>query len=86
MVGCPALLLNPVDAFNIEWCRGNPALFRPLAWFCPETCGCSSSGNLERDRFCFAYDHCPVHVEANDTAEFWAMSAKYDFTKVMVVH
>ncbi|CAE7697022.1 VPS11 [Symbiodinium sp. CCMP2592] len=86
VAGCPALLANPVDVFNIEWCRGNPALFRPLAWFCPETCGCSSSGNLERDRFCFGYDHCPVHVAPNDTVAFWGMAGKYDFTKILVVH
>eukprot|EP00913_Durusdinium_trenchii_P031138 g29157.t1 len=50
------------DLSNTEWCRGHPGLYRPLAWLCPKTCGCNTTGNAERDNICFGYDYCPVSV------------------------
>ena len=29
--------------------QGQPQIY--LAWFCPETCGCATSGNIARDHF-----------------------------------
>ncbi|CAK9005799.1 Vacuolar protein sorting-associated protein 11-like [Durusdinium trenchii] len=41
--GCPTLK-DPQLGFEIggqrSWCQGDPDLYRPLAWKCPETCGC----------------------------------------------
>ena len=62
-IGCAALdHTNTGSYFDLTgtpYCQGEPGLFRPLAWLCPESCGCSSSGDPERDEFCFGYDHCP---------------------------
>ena len=82
-VGCIALQSLPMDMNGNEWCRGGEK-YRPLAWFCPETCGCARSGNTERDHFCYAYDHCPVHVLPNETDAFWSVARKYDLLKPLV--
>ncbi|CAL1149673.1 unnamed protein product [Cladocopium goreaui] len=64
--GCPELRTYD-DVSNTEWCRGYPGLYRPLAWICPETCGCKSSGDADRDKFCFGHDYCPFTVPENVT-------------------
>ena len=64
-------------------CRGSPFSL-PLAWFCPETCGCKQSGNAERDHFCFGYDYCPMHVRPNETTEAWQLIQRYDLLKTFM--
>lgn len=64
--GCPELRTYD-DVSNTAWCRGYPGLYRPLAWICPETCGCKSSGDADRDKFCFGHDYCPFTVPENVT-------------------
>ncbi|CAE7248353.1 unnamed protein product, partial [Symbiodinium necroappetens] len=42
--GCPRLLVNDTDfVTSVRWCEGFPDLFRPVAFLCPETCGCKAS-------------------------------------------
>ena len=42
--GCPRLLVNDTDfVTSVKWCEGFPDLFRPVAFLCPETCGCKAS-------------------------------------------
>ena len=38
-LGSYGSLLSPFDPFFLP---GNPRFFRPLAWLCPESCGCKS--------------------------------------------
>ena len=82
-VGCPALRVQPVDFSGNLACRGS-SKYLPLAWFCPETCGCASSGNTERDHFCFAYDYCPMHVLPNEIDKAWRLIRKYDLLKTLM--
>jgi len=64
--GCSQL--RTYDALtNTEWCRGHPGLYRPMAWLCPETCGCKSSDDAQRNSFCFGRDFCPFTIPANVT-------------------
>ncbi|CAJ1327983.1 unnamed protein product [Effrenium voratum] len=41
--GCSALQ-DPAYQLDVasstSWCEGDPSLFRPLSWVCPESCGC----------------------------------------------
>ncbi|CAE7324409.1 unnamed protein product [Symbiodinium pilosum] len=42
-VGCPFIggVEFPQDPFSgVRWCEGYSPLYRPLAWLCPEACGC----------------------------------------------
>lgn len=64
--GCSEL--RAYDLFsNTEWCRGHPGLYRPMAWICPETCGCKSSDDPERNSWCFGKDYCPFTIPENKT-------------------
>ena len=38
----------------------------------------------ERDHFCYAYDHCPMHVLPNETDAFWLLVRKYDLLKPLL--
>eukprot|EP00439_Symbiodinium_sp_Y106_P069649 s538_g12.t1 len=53
--GCPGLS-DPTLQFEItssaKWCEGFEPLFRPLAYICPESCGCHSSSMA-------LPNHCP---------------------------
>ncbi|CAE7763722.1 NLRC3 [Symbiodinium sp. CCMP2456] len=82
-VGCPVLTVAPTDFAGNLLCRGT-VYSLPLAWWCPETCGCASSGNAERDRFCFGYDYCPMHVLETDTTAAWEFIRKYDVLRVLM--
>ncbi|CAK9100246.1 Protein NLRC3 [Durusdinium trenchii] len=82
-VGCPVIATQPQDLMGSLVCRGS-SRYLPLAWFCPETCGCSASGNLERDHFCFAYDYCPMHVMPNETEQAWQLIRKYDLLRTLM--
>ncbi|CAE7791016.1 NLRC3 [Symbiodinium sp. CCMP2592] len=82
-VGCPILTVAPTDYGGNLVCRGT-IYNLPLAWWCPETCGCASSGNAERDRFCFGYDYCPMHVLETDTNAAWEFIRKYDILKILM--
>ena len=82
-VGCPILTVAPTDYGGNLLCRGS-VYSLPLAWWCPETCGCASSGNAERDRFCFGHDYCPMHVPETDTTAAWEFIRKYDVLRVLM--
>ncbi|CAK9063988.1 unnamed protein product [Durusdinium trenchii] len=83
VAGCPVIATQPQDLMGSLACRGS-SRYLPLAWFCPETCGCSASGNLERDHFCFAYDYCPMHVLPNETEQAWQLIRKYDLLRTLM--
>lgn len=80
-VGCPALRLFSADHMGNLFCRGS-SWYTPLAWLCPETCGCSGSGNLERDEVCFGYDYCPVTHQSSE--QLWSVIRKYDLLKTLM--
>eukprot|EP00439_Symbiodinium_sp_Y106_P026093 s1473_g3.t1 len=53
VVGCPGLEIVPVDFFSgATYCEGFADLFQPLAYLCPETCGCKQPGA--------PLSHCPT--------------------------
>ena len=82
-VGCPALDVFRADHMGNLFCRGS-SWYTPLAWLCPQTCGCSRSGNLERDNVCFGYDYCPV-TQMNQTEEqVWSVIMKYDLLRTLM--
>ncbi|CAJ1396027.1 unnamed protein product [Effrenium voratum] len=82
-VGCPAIAYQPVDLMGNLACRGS-SKYLPLAWFCPQTCGCATSRNTERDYFCFAYDYCPMHVLPDEEPAAWQLILKHDLLETLM--
>eukprot|EP00913_Durusdinium_trenchii_P023691 g22254.t1 len=57
MLGCQGLRVPQLQTELVSkarWCEGFPPLFRPLAWLCPNACGCASAFPDEAG-------HCPAH-------------------------
>mmetsp|Transcript_37074 Transcript_37074/g.66014 ORF Transcript_37074/g.66014 Transcript_37074/m.66014 type:complete len:464 (+) Transcript_37074:190-1581(+) len=77
--GCSTLLPEMYsDLTNKIWCRGDPGLYRPLAWLCPQSCGCNTSGYADRDKYCWGYDYCPGFVPEGEDEEFKQVAMRYD--------
>ena len=63
--GCPRLLVNDTDfVTSVKWCEGFPDLFRPVAFLCPETCGCKASASGFCPSSCLSH---AVHGSTNSS-------------------
>ncbi|CAK9029597.1 unnamed protein product [Durusdinium trenchii] len=53
--GCPTLKVpqfRNLIGSQSPWCEGDPDLIRPLAWICPESCGCKAYGSASLPSYC----------------------------------